>query len=159
MIDTTQQDFTELTVKLLSAFVASNDVRIDDLPALIASTHAALSGRTATTAEPAPAEEHQPAVTARKSLANRDFIISLIDGKPYKMLKRHLGGHGLTPGEYRARYGLPATYPMIAQGYSDARSELAKRRGLGRKPSVAVVEEAAPKPARKPRAKKAAPTE
>ena len=163
MDDTQQQDLTELTVELLSAFVANNAVRSDDLPALIASTHAALSGLTTTTAEPvASPDQHQPAVTARKSLANRDFIISLIDGKPYKSLKRHLAGHGLTPEEYRARYTLPATYPMVAPGYSDARREVAKRLGLGRKPRAAApeesapVEEAVPAPKRsyKPRAKK-----
>ena len=158
-MDTTQQqDLTELTVELLSAFVANNAVRSDDLPGLIASTHAALSGLTSATAEPvASADQHQPAVTARKSLANRDFIISLIDGKPYKSLKRHLTGHGLTPEEYRSRYGLAATYPMVAPGYSDARREVAKRLGLGRKPRVAAPEEAAPAPKRsyKPRTPKA----
>jgi len=157
MDDTQQQDLTELTVELLSAFVANNNVRADDLPGLIASTHAALSGLTTATAEPAASpDQHQPAVTARKSLANRDVIISLIDGKPYKSLKRHLTGHGLTPAEYRTRYGLAATYPMVAPGYSDARREVAKRLGLGRKPRAAAPEEAAPAPARKPRAKKAA---
>ena len=152
---TQQQDLTELTVELLSAFVANNNVRSDDLPGLIASTHAALSGLTTTTAEPAAtADQHQPAVTARKSLANRDFIISLIDGKPYKSLKRHLTGHGLTPEEYRSRYGLAATYPMVAPGYSDARREVAKRLGLGRNSRAAAIPEAAPAPARRPRAKK-----
>ncbi len=159
-MDTNQsQDLTELTVELLSAFVANNNVRSDDLPALIASTHAALSGLAAPGAEPAAAsgETHQPAVTARKSLANRDFIISLIDGKPYKSLKRHLTGHGLTPADYRARYNLPATYPMVAPGYSDARRAVAKRLGLGRKPRNPDAA-AAPAPARKPRAKKDAPS-
>ena len=166
-----QQDLTELTVELLSAFVANNAVRSDDLPGLIASTHAALSGLATPPAEPAAApDQHQPAVTSRKSLANRDFIISMLDGKPYKSLKRHLTGHGLTPEGYRARYGLAATYPMVAPGYSDARREVAKRLGLGRKPRVAaedeasqaVAQDAAPParaPARKPRAKKAAATE
>ena len=154
-MDTTQTDLVELTVELLSAFVANNNVRSDDLPALIASTHAALSGLAAP-AEAAPASEtHQPAVTARKSLANRDVIISLIDGKPYKSLKRHLTGHGLTPEEYRQRYGLPATYPMVAPGYSDARREVAKRLGLGRKPRSPDAPPAA-KPGRKPRVPKAA---
>ena len=154
MTDEASQDLTELTVELLSAFVANNSVRSDDLPALIASTHAALASLAAPSSEPAAsAEQHQPAVTARKSLANRDFIISLIDGKPYKSLKRHLTGHGLTPDEYRSRYSLPATYPMVAPGYSDARREVAKRLGLGRKPRAATAD--APAPARKPRAKKA----
>ena len=154
MDDTQQQDLTELTVELLSAFVANNAVRSDDLPALITSTHAALSGLIVADSPLPSAEEHQPAVTARKSLANRDVIISLIDGKPYKSLKRHLTGHGLTPEEYRARYHLPTTYPMVAPGYSDARREVAKRLGLGRKPRAAAPEEAAPAPTRKPRAKK-----
>ncbi len=160
MDETTTNDLTELTVELLSAFVANNAVRSDDLPALIASTHAALSGLTTTPEPETSPEQHQPAVTARKSLANRDVIISLIDGKPYKSLKRHLTGHGLTPEEYRARYGLAATYPMVAPGYSDARREVAKRLGLGRKPRVTAAEDVAPTPAaaraRKPRAKKAA---
>lgn len=157
MDDTNKQDLTELTVEFLSAFVANNSVRSDDLPALIASTHAALLGLAAPSAEPAAsADHHQPAVTARKSLANRDYILSLIDGKPYKSLKRHLTGHGLTPADYRARYNLPATYPMVAPGYSDARREVAKRLGLGRKPRSADTAAAAvkPKSVRKPRAKK-----
>ncbi len=157
-MDTTQQqDLTELTVELLSAFVANNNVRVDDLPALIASTHAALSGLSGPGTETVggSAETHQPAVTARKSLANRDFILSLIDGKPYKSLKRHLTGHGMTPEEYRSRYNLPATYPMVAPGYSDARREVAKRLGLGRKPRVPAANGDAPKP-RKPRVSKTA---
>jgi predicted transcriptional regulator len=157
MDNSQQQDLTELTVELLSAFVANNSVRSDDLPGLIASTHAALSGLAAPSADAAPAagDTHQPAVTARKSLANRDFIISLIDGKPYKSLKRHLTGHGLTPEEYRARYALPATYPMVAPGYSDARREIAKRLDLGRKPRNPDAPPAA-KPGRKPRSPKQA---
>ena len=155
MDNTQAQDLTELTVELLSAFVANNSVRSDDLPGLIASTHAALSGLAAPSADAAAtaSESHQPAVTARKSLANRDFIISLIDGKPYKSLKRHLTGHGLTPEEYRARYNLAATYPMVAPGYSDARREVAKRLGLGRKPRNPDAAPAA-KPGRKPRVTK-----
>ena len=150
-------DLTELTVELLSAFVSHNSVRSDDLAGLIASTHSALSGLAAPAADTATTTDtHQPAVTARKSLANRDHIISLIDGKPYKSLKRHLTGHGLMPANYRARYNLPATYPMVAPGYSDARREVAKRLGLGRKPKAVgpATGEAKPKAVRKPRAKK-----
>lgn len=153
----TQTDLTELTVELLSAFVSHNNVRSDDLAGLIASTHSALSGLTAPAPDAATTmDTHHPAVTARKSLANRDHIISLIDGKPYKSLKRHLTGHGLTPAEYRSRYNLPATYPMVAPGYSDARREVAKRLGLGRKPKAAEPAAAAAKPkaVTKPRAKK-----
>lgn len=75
-----------------------------------------------------------PAVSVRKSLASRDHIISLIDGKPYKTLRRHLSGHGLTAEEYRRRYNLKADYPMVAEAYSEVRRAMAKRIGLGRKP-------------------------
>jgi predicted transcriptional regulator len=81
-----------------------------------------------------PATEYAPAVTVRKSLSSPDDLISLIDGKPYKTLKRHLSTHGLTPAEYRERYGLKADYPMVAPTYAATRRELAKKIGLGRKP-------------------------
>ena len=70
----------------------------------------------------------------RKSLANPDVIISMIDGKPYKTLTRHLSTNGLTPAEYRERYGMKADYTMTAPSYSAIRREMAKRIGLGRKP-------------------------
>lgn len=162
-MDETTNDLTALTVDLLSAFVANNNVRADDLPALIGSTHAALAGLgakpEAMSSEP-ELPEFTPAVTARKSLGSRDHIISMIDGKPYKTLKRHLSGHGLTPDQYRERYSLPASYPMVAPAYSEARRDTAKRLGLGRKPGQ-TIQAAAPVPAapkRKPRRPKAAPT-
>ncbi len=133
----TGTNLTELTVDLLAAFVSNNSVRSEDLPGLIATTHAALSAlEPAAAVEAAPAEEHVPAVSVRKSLASRDHIVSLIDGKPYKTLKRHLAGHDLTPEEYRARYNLPASYPMVAPSYSEHRREVAKKLGLGRKPGT-----------------------
>ena len=113
-------DLTTLTVELLSSYVAHNNVRHEDLSSLISTTHAALTKLG--TPEPAEAEtkpaveEHEPAVTARKSLASRDHILSMIDGKPYKSLKRHLGTRGLTPEQYRERYKLPASYPMCTEG-------------------------------------------
>jgi len=143
MTDQPQPNLTELTVDLLAAFVSNNTVGAKDLPELIATTHAALSsldgngaaGQPA--AEEAPAEEEfVPAVSVRKSLGKRDQILSMIDGKPYKTLKRHLSRHGLTPDQYRARYKLPADYPMVAPAYSEARREVAKRLGLGRKPGM-----------------------
>ena len=73
------------------------------------------------------------AVTARKSLASKDHIISMIDGKPYKTLRRHLSTNGMTPESYRARFGLRSDYPMVAEGYSQTRRDLAKKIGLGRK--------------------------
>lgn len=142
MIDQSQPSLTELTVDLLAAFVSNNSVGAKDLPELIASTHAALAALegsgTAGEAEPeaAPEPEYPPAVSIRKSLGKRDHILSMIDGKPYKTLKRHLSRHGLTPADYRARYKLPADYPMVAPAYSEARREVAKRLGLGRKPGT-----------------------
>ena len=96
---------------------------------------ASLSSEASADAEPsAAAPEHVPAVSVRKSLASKDHIISMIDGKPYKTLRRHLSTHGLTPEEYRERYGLKADYPMVAPSYSEHRRAMAKRIGLGRKP-------------------------
>lgn len=143
MADPPQPNLTELTVDLLAAFVSNNTVGAKDLPDLIASTHAALSaldGNQGAEAEPEASvePEYSRAVSVRKSLGKRDHILSMIDGKPYKTLKRHLSGHGLTPAEYRTRYNLPADYPMVAPAYSERRREVAKRLGLGRKPGAKV---------------------
>lgn len=78
-------------------------------------------------------QDYQPAVTVRKSLASKDHIISMIDGKPYRTLRRHLSTHGLTPEDYRSRYNLRADYPMVAESYSEQRREMAKKIGLGQK--------------------------
>jgi predicted transcriptional regulator len=85
-------------------------------------------------------------VTVRKSLASKDHILSLIDGKPYKTLRRHLSGHGLTPEQYRERYKLKADYPMVAPSYSEKRREVAHRLGLGSKGRSAKAAAAAPAP-------------
>jgi len=154
-------NYTALTVELVASYVANNSVRADDLAGLIASTHSALAAldRPSQNTETVPAEqEHTAAVTQRKSLSNPDHILSMIDGKPYKSLKRHLSSRGLTPDQYRQRYNLPTSYPMVASGYSEQRREVAKRLGLGRKPRAegAVPKpetEGAAKPGRKPRAK------
>lgn len=95
--------------------------------------HAVATPLEMTDGEPAV---YTPAVTARKSLANPDVIISMIDGKPYKTLRRHLATHGMTPHQYRERYGLKADYPMVAPTYSDTRRAMAKKIGLGRKPGA-----------------------
>lgn len=126
---------TELTVAWLSN--SNNRVRADDVPAFLAKIHEtvnALAAGGATGGEAEPAQEYTPATTARKSLASRDHIISMIDGKPYKTLRRHLATNGLTPDEYRSRYGLKTDYPMVAPAYSESRSAMAKTIGLGRKP-------------------------
>ena len=129
---------TELTIAWLGN--QNNRVQADDVPQFLRTMHATITeladGRSASSEpaeEAAPAEEFIPAVTVRKSLASKDHIISLIDGKPYKTLKRHLSRHGLTPEEYRRRYNLRPDYPMVSQSYSEARRDMAKKIGLGQK--------------------------
>lgn len=159
MADTEQPDYTNLTVQLLSAYVANNIVASEDLAGLIQSTRAALIAETAP--EPVGTVEHVPAVSVRKSIASREHILSLIDGRPYKTLKRHLATHGLTPAEYRERYGLPASYPMVAQAYSEQRRAVAQKLGLGQRGTQARAAAAAaaaeePTVAPKPKAQAAA---
>ncbi len=104
----------------------------DDVPAFLEKMHATVT-ELAQSSFPRrrrwkmrrPQQEYTPAVGARKSLASKDHIISMIDGKPYKTLRRHLSGHGLTPEQYRERYNLKADYPMVAETYSAARREMA----------------------------------
>ncbi|WP_404477896.1 MucR family transcriptional regulator [Novosphingobium sp. BL-52-GroH] len=140
MADTEQPDLTTLTVQLLSAYVANNSVASSELADLIQTTRTALAGE-AVPDVPAP-PEHVAAVSVRKSLSSRDHLLSLIDGKPYKTLKRHLASHGLTPAEYRERYNLAKDYPMVAPSYSDMRREVSVRLGLGRRPAVSSSAEA-----------------
>lgn len=163
MADADQSNLTMLTVDLLSAYVANNSVQHGDLSELIKSTHAALK-IIDSPVEPAPAEpEHKPAVSVRKSLASATHIISMIDGKPYQTLKRHLSKHGLTPQEYRERYSLARDYPMVAKAYSESRRAIAERLGLGRKAAAAKVPAAettktsADQPAKASKAQTAAP--
>jgi predicted transcriptional regulator len=121
-------DYTTHTADVVSAYVAHNSVRTADLPDLIASVHRALQGLSAPLqAEP---EKREPPVSIKKSITP-DFLISLEDGKQYKSLKRHLKGRGLTPEQYREKWGLPRDYPMVAPNYAKQRSELAKALGLG----------------------------
>lgn len=124
-------DFIDLTASIVSAFVANNSVPASDLPALIASTHAAilaLDGNAAPAVEP---EKLVPAVSVKKSITP-DFLICLEDGKKFKSLKRHLRtAYNMSPEEYRAKWGLPNDYPMVAPAYAEARSSLAKKMGLG----------------------------
>ena len=125
-------DFLTLTADIVSAHVEHNRVHSAEIPSLIKSVHDAL----AKLEEPAPeplAEKPKPAVSARKSIATTDAIISMIDGKPYKALRRHLRTHGHTEHSYRDAFGLPHDYPMVAPAYSEQRRGLAKTIGLGRK--------------------------
>ncbi len=148
-------DPVELAADLTMAWLANPNTRVsaEDVPSFLKSMHGAVTELTGAQAPASPAEdaapEYTPAVTARKSLASRDHIISMIDGKPYRTLRRHLSTHGLTPEEYRARYNLKPDYPMVAESYSEARREMAKKIGLGRKPGQkpAAPAKAAPKAA------------
>lgn len=135
MADETPNEFTTLTVQLLSAFVSNNTVPAEGLADLIKSTRAALAANLVASEVAPEAPVFAPAVSIRRSTASRDFILSLIDGKPYKTLKRHLAQHGLTPDQYRHRFNLPKSYPMVAPAYSDARRAVAEKLGLGRKPT------------------------
>ncbi len=136
MTEETQSDITALTVQLLSAFVSNNTVSSEGLSDLIKSTRAALTETPTALAEEPAAETFAPAVSVRKSLSSPDHIISLIDGKPYKTLKRHLATRGLTPDQYRERYNLPKSYPLVAPSYSEARRAVAEKLGLGKKPAI-----------------------
>jgi predicted transcriptional regulator len=142
---------TELTIAWLGN--ANNRVNADDVPAFLQRMHQTVSGLSSGTDAGSetvePAQEYTPAVSVRKSLSSPDHIISLIDGKPYKTLRRHLATNGMTPDEYRARYGLKKDYPMVAPSYSAARQEMAKKIGLGRKPGQTIKTGAETKP-RKP---------
>lgn len=139
-----QNDTVGLAAAVTMAWLANPHTRASasDVPAVLQSMHeAVLSLTTPTTELDVPTTEHVPAVSVRKSLANRDRIVSMIDGKPYASLKRHLASHGLTPAEYRARFGLKPDYPMVAPGYSERKRAHATQIGLGRK-AVAAVEDA-----------------
>ena len=120
-----------LTADIVSAHAANNNVAAAELPGLIGSVYAALSGLGAPA--PQPEEKLVPAVPIRSSV-KPDYIVCLESGKKLKMLKRHLMTHyDMTPDEYRAKWGLPADYPMVAPNYAKTRSELAKLIGLGSK--------------------------
>ncbi|MBO9724139.1 MAG: MucR family transcriptional regulator [Novosphingobium sp.] len=144
MSETEQPELARLTVELLCAYVANNTVPSESLAALIETTRAALAGEPSVPVVPMP--EYKPAVTIEASLASPEHIVSLIDGKPYKTLKRHLSNNGLTPAEYRARYDLAADYPLVAPSYSEKRRSVAKKMGLGGRPAptAAGKAEAAP---------------
>ncbi len=180
----------ELATELTVAWLSNPNVRAsaEEVPAFLRKMFETIGDLAkAPEADAAPvAPEHVPAVPVRSSV-KPDYLVSLIDGRKFKSLKRHLSTHGLTPQQYRERYGLKPDYPMVAANYSAHRREVAQKLGLGRKPRTALAKAAAPvaatvaepaaskpaakaprkaaspkpaaaKPARAPRAKKAAET-
>lgn len=137
-MDATQADTNEMLITLTSdivaAHVSNNSVSVDDVSTLISKVYGALAGlgQAVVVVETLP----EPAVSIRSSV-KPDFIVCLEDGKKLKMLKRHLMTHyKMTPDQYRARWSLPADYPMVAPNYAEKRRELAKKIGLGRKPGI-----------------------
>jgi predicted transcriptional regulator len=156
-----QQTFIEQASDIVSAYVSNNSVPISELPGLLAGVHAALTKLSAPATTVTEAADRPTPAQIRKSVTP-DALISFIDGKPYKTLKRHLSRNGLTIEQYRERFGLPRDYPSTAASYSAQRSELARSLGLGqqRRKSAApapepVAEEVAEKPKRASRPRKA----
>ncbi|MCJ2069566.1 MucR family transcriptional regulator [Methylobacterium sp. J-030] len=136
-------DFIELTADIVSAYVSKNSVRPGDMPELLASVHAAIAGLSQGSTPEAPAVDKPTPSQIRKSVTP-DALISFLDGKPYKTLKRHLGKSGMTIEQYRERFGLPRDYPSTAASYSEQRSALAKSAGLGSQRRKAAPKAAEP---------------
>ncbi|TPG39763.1 transcriptional regulator [Sphingomonas koreensis] len=132
----------ELATDLTIAWLGNQNNRVvaEDVPAFLRTIHATItelatggSDDAATTSADDNTATHTPAVSVRKSLGSKDHILSMIDGKPYKTLRRHLSTNGMTPDEYRQRYNLKPDYPMVAETYSEQRRAMAKKIGLGNK--------------------------
>jgi predicted transcriptional regulator len=140
---TTNTAAVSLTSQIVSSYVASNNVNADDLQGLIHTVYSALLQPAGT--GPAKALPEQPTPTAIRKSITRELLISFEDGKGYKTLKRHLTLQGLTPQTYRAKWGLPADYPMISPAYAEKRSQLAKSVGLGSKAHRAKSMQKSPK--------------
>jgi predicted transcriptional regulator len=147
-------DYLALAADVVSAYVSNNSIARADLAPLISSVYASLAGHATAKAVPEK-QELVPAVSIKKSITP-DYIICLEDGKKFKSLKRHLNTrYGMSPDDYRSKWGLPSDYPMVAPNYAASRSELAKKMGLGQvrqKLAAAAVEE----PAKKARGRKKA---
>ncbi|MFE1598705.1 MucR family transcriptional regulator [Methylobacterium sp. ID0610] len=152
---TAQPDLINLSAGIVSAYVSSNSVPLVDLAGLIVAVHTSLT-TAASPPRPAP-EKPVPPIPIRKTVTP-DAIISLEDGKPYKALKRHLSGRGLTPDQYREKWGLPPGYPMVAANYAAQRAELAKTHGLGqvRRERAAAAATAPADPVKRSRSRKSA---
>ena len=124
-------DILKLASDIVAAYVSSNPILVSDVPAMIKSVHSMLSGLSGA-AQSHMTTTQKPAVPIKRSVTP-DHIICLEDGKKLKMLKRYLrSNYNMTPEEYRAKWGLPADYPMVAPNYAAQRSEFAKKIGLGR---------------------------
>ena len=120
----------QLTANIVSAYVSNNTVSSAEMPALISQVYSALMRVSKGAADAAPAAPLTPAVPVKRSITP-EYLVCLEDGKKFKSLKRHLRQYRVTPDQYRAKWNLPADYPMVAPNYAAARSQLAKQMGLG----------------------------
>ena len=137
MSDQVAADILGLTAQIVSAHISKNSTEASALPALIQSVYRSLSAAGDGSGTEGPEAARSPAVPIKKSVFP-DYLVSLESGKKLKMLKRYLQtSYGMTPDAYRAKWGLPASYPMVAPNYAAKRSSLAKSLGLGRKPGRA----------------------
>ena len=130
MSDASGKTPVELTASIVSAYLSNNPTQASEIPNLISQVHAALM-RVSTGRVEAPLQPAKPAVSVKKSMTP-EYLVCLEDGKRFKSLKRHLRSrYNMTPEQYREKWGLPADYPMVAPNYAVARSQLAKKMGLG----------------------------
>jgi len=124
-------DILKLTTEIVAAYVSNNPIPVSEVPAMIKSVHGTLGGLVGASQGEMQTSQ-KPAVPIKRSVTP-DYIVCLEDGKKLKMLKRYLrSNYNMTPEEYRAKWGLPADYPMVAPNYAAQRSEFAKKIGLGR---------------------------
>jgi len=159
-----ESNLKQFVAEVAAAYFSNNHVTPAEIPNVVAQIARSLSGVTASGVAPpdaaeGPAPESDPPVKltpsqVRKSIT-RDALISFEDNRPYKTLRRHLSVRGLTPDQYRAKWGLPGGYPMVAPSYSEARSTMAKALGLGNLRRAAVAEAAGAPPRRGGRRPKA----
>ena len=127
------------TIEIIASHVSNNSVPHAELPTLIQAVYGSLEAIVNGTKAPVEQAKPEPAVAIRKSV-HRDYIVSLETGERMQTLRRHLAAMGMTPDEYRAKWSLPADYPMTSASYSAKRSEMSKALGLGRKKVVEPVE-------------------
>lgn len=124
-----------LTARIVRAYVSANSLDAADLPGVIRSVAEVLNGAARAPEQP-PLQPPRPTVGAIRRSVRADALVSFLDGKPYKTLRRHIHRHGLSDADYRARFGLPDDYPMTAPEYRSRRSAMAKASGLGRRPAL-----------------------
>lgn len=136
-MDSKNSDLLKLASDIVAAYVSNNPLPVSELPGVIKSVHATLGSLNGVAAGPEINTDQKPAVPVKKSMTP-DYLICLEDGKRLKMLKRYLRSrYGLSPDQYRTKWGLPPDYPMVASNYAARRSEFAKKIGLGRPAAAA----------------------